>query len=79
MNVLLAHSNMLAHDPKQTAKMQPYAPLATLYAAGALRAAGQNADLVFIGDSITQGWEDAGRPPLRLQDVRPVQRVRTAR
>ena len=30
--------------------------------AQALRAAGQNADLVFIGDSITQGWEDAGRP-----------------
>jgi beta-glucosidase len=26
-----------------------------------LRAAGKNADLVFIGDSITQGWEDAGK------------------
>jgi beta-glucosidase len=26
-----------------------------------LRAAGKNADVVFIGDSITQGWEDAGK------------------
>jgi lysophospholipase L1-like esterase len=26
-----------------------------------LRAAGRNADVVFIGDSITQGWEDAGK------------------
>jgi lysophospholipase L1-like esterase len=27
----------------------------------ALRTAGKNADVVFIGDSITQGWEDAGK------------------
>ena len=26
-----------------------------------LRAAGRNPDVVFVGDSITQGWEDAGR------------------
>jgi lysophospholipase L1-like esterase len=26
-----------------------------------LRAAGKNPDVVFIGDSITQGWEDAGK------------------
>jgi len=38
MKVLLAHSNMLANDAKQTAKMVPYPPLAALYAAGALRA-----------------------------------------
>ena len=36
---------MLAHDPKQTAKMTPYPPLATLYAAGALRAAGDDVAL----------------------------------
>lgn len=36
---------MLAHDPKQTAKMLPYPPLATLYAAGALRSAGHEVAL----------------------------------
>jgi anaerobic magnesium-protoporphyrin IX monomethyl ester cyclase len=45
MNILLAHSNMLIHDPKQTAKMLPYPPLATLYAAGALRAQGHHVAL----------------------------------
>lgn len=45
MNILLAHANMLAHDPKQTAKMNPYPPLATLYAAGALRAQGDAVSL----------------------------------
>ena len=46
MKILLAHSNMLVNDPKQTAKMHPYPPLATLYAAGALRA--QNHDIVLF-------------------------------
>jgi len=39
-DVLLTHSYHLLHDPKQLRKMQPYAPLGTLYAATALRAAG---------------------------------------
>jgi anaerobic magnesium-protoporphyrin IX monomethyl ester cyclase len=38
-NVLLTHSYHLPYDPKQVRKMQPYAPLGTLYAASALRAA----------------------------------------
>jgi anaerobic magnesium-protoporphyrin IX monomethyl ester cyclase len=38
--VLLAHSFFLRNDPKQVDKMRPYAPLATLYAASHLRAAG---------------------------------------
>ena len=38
--VLLAHSFFLRNDPKQVEKMRPYAPLATLYAASHLRAAG---------------------------------------
>jgi anaerobic magnesium-protoporphyrin IX monomethyl ester cyclase len=37
-DVLLTHSYHLPHDPKQVRKMQPYAPLGTLYAASALRA-----------------------------------------
>ncbi|GAB4424549.1 MAG: radical SAM protein [Chloroflexi bacterium OHK40] len=39
-DVLLAHSYFLAFDPKQTEKMRPYPPLATLYAASVLRMAG---------------------------------------
>ena len=39
-DVLLAHSFFLRNDPKQVEKMRPYAPLATLYAASHLRAAG---------------------------------------
>jgi anaerobic magnesium-protoporphyrin IX monomethyl ester cyclase len=37
-DVLLTHSYHLLYDPKQVRKMQPYAPLGTLYAASALRA-----------------------------------------
>jgi radical SAM superfamily enzyme YgiQ (UPF0313 family) len=38
--VLLTHSYHLPYDPKQVRKMQPYAPLGTLYAATALRRSG---------------------------------------
>jgi anaerobic magnesium-protoporphyrin IX monomethyl ester cyclase len=37
-DVLLTHSYHLAFDPKQVRKMQPYAPLGTLYAATTLQA-----------------------------------------
>src|ERR1700745_2560239 len=37
-DVLLTHSYPRPYDPKQVRKMQPYAPLGTLYAASALRA-----------------------------------------
>ncbi len=37
IDVLLTHSYHLPYDPKQVRKMQPYAPLGTLYAASALR------------------------------------------
>ena len=36
-DVLLTHSYHLPYDPKQVRKMQPYAPLGTLYAAAVLR------------------------------------------
>jgi radical SAM superfamily enzyme YgiQ (UPF0313 family) len=39
-DVLLTHSYHLAFDPKQMRKMQPYAPLGTLYAASTLQAQG---------------------------------------
>jgi anaerobic magnesium-protoporphyrin IX monomethyl ester cyclase len=39
-DVLVTHSYHLPFDPKQLRKMQPYVPLATLYAATALRQAG---------------------------------------
>lgn len=39
-DVLLAHSFFLKNDAKQVAKMRPYAPLGTLYAASLLRANG---------------------------------------
>lgn len=38
--ILLAHSNFLAHDPKQQERMKPYAPLSTLLAAALLRSEG---------------------------------------
>jgi anaerobic magnesium-protoporphyrin IX monomethyl ester cyclase len=40
VDVLLAHSYFLKYDPKQLQKMRPYPPLATLYAASALRERG---------------------------------------
>src|SRR5215216_129121 len=44
-DILLAHSYFLKYDPKQLQKMRPYAPLATLYAASALRARGYSVAL----------------------------------
>ena len=40
IDILVAHSYYLNLDPKQAQKMRPYPPLATLYVAGTLRAAG---------------------------------------
>ena len=43
--ILLTHSNHVYSDPKQTQKMQPYAPLQTLIAAAALRQSGFGVEL----------------------------------
>ena len=40
IDVLLAHANFAALDPKQVERGQPYLPLGTLYAASHLRSAG---------------------------------------
>jgi radical SAM superfamily enzyme YgiQ (UPF0313 family) len=39
-DILITHSYHLGYDPKQLRKMQPYAPIGTLYAASALREKG---------------------------------------
>ena len=50
--ILLAHSNFLAHDPKQRERMKPYPPLSTLLAAALLRSEGHDValfDATFAG------------------------------
>src|SRR5215216_4726102 len=54
-DILLAHSYFLKYDPKQLQKMRPYAPLATLYAASALRARGYS---VALFDAMLADGED---------------------
>jgi anaerobic magnesium-protoporphyrin IX monomethyl ester cyclase len=54
--VLLAHSYFLAHDEKQTRKMKPYSPLATLITASILRAAGY---AVSLFDAMLESGEEA--------------------
>src|SRR5215470_9043444 len=62
VDVLLTHSYHLYYDRKQTRKMQPYAPLGTLYAAALLRSAGLSVALfdTMLNDPET-GFEDALR------------------
>jgi len=55
IDVLLAHSYFLKYDSKQLQKMRPYAPLATLYAASALRARGYS---VALFDAMLADGED---------------------
>jgi anaerobic magnesium-protoporphyrin IX monomethyl ester cyclase len=55
-DVLLAHSFFLRNDPKQVAKMRPYAPLATLYAAGMLRRSGY--DVALFDAMLAAGEEE---------------------
>jgi len=65
-DVLVTHSYHLAYDAKQTRKMQPYAPLATLYAATALRSAGIP---VAVFDSMLE--DPSAGFPLALDAHRP--------
>lgn len=54
--ILLAHSYYLAFDQKQTQKMRPYPPLATLFAASQLRQAGHD---VALFDAMLAADEEA--------------------
>ena len=62
-DVLLTHSYHLPYDRKQLRKMTPYPPLATLYAAGLLRANGFS---VAVFDSMLQHPEKGFRKALQL-------------
>ena len=66
VDVLVTHSYHLPYDPKQLRKMQPYMPLATLYAATALRDAGIS---VAAFDSMLQ--EPSSKFPAVLAEHRP--------
>ncbi len=66
LRVLLAHSYFLGHDEKQTRKMKPYPPLATLLAASVLRQAGLE---VFLFDAMLSPGEEEFES--RLRDVKP--------
>ncbi len=54
VDVLLAQSYFLVHDPKQLERMRPYPPLATLYAAQSLRNAGH---VVAVFDAMLSSGE----------------------
>src|SRR5690349_3397018 len=54
IDVLLAHSYFLKYDTKQLAKMRPYPPLATLYAAAYLRSVGYS---VMVFDAMLSDGE----------------------
>ncbi len=56
--VLLAHSFFVALDAKQTRKMKPYPPLATLIAASVLREAGDRVSL--FDATLSSGEEEFG-------------------
>jgi radical SAM superfamily enzyme YgiQ (UPF0313 family) len=66
--VLFAHGHLLAFDPKQSAIGKPYPPLATLFAAAHLRAAGHQVALFDpMLDQDISGFEgalDRARPEL---------------
>ncbi|HZO90939.1 MAG TPA: radical SAM protein [Chthonomonadaceae bacterium] len=67
VDVLLAHSYFLQYDPKQRARMQPYPPLATLYAAAYLRSAGYS---VALFDAMFAEGEPAFEEALRQHQPR---------
>ncbi len=68
-DVLLTHSYHLYFDRKQTRKMQPYAPLGTLYAAARLRSAGVS---VALFDTMLNDPDEHFQEALRLHQPKIV-------
>ena len=68
-DVLLTHSYHLYFDRKQTRKMQPYAPLGTLYAAARLRSAGIS---VALFDTMLNDPDEHFQEALRLHQPKIV-------
>jgi anaerobic magnesium-protoporphyrin IX monomethyl ester cyclase len=64
--ILLAHSNFIARDPKQQAKMKPYSPLSTLITAALLR--GEGHGVAFFDATFEAG---VGAFEARLDEVNP--------
>ncbi|HEY7958917.1 MAG TPA: radical SAM protein [Sphingomicrobium sp.] len=64
--ILLAHSNFLARDSKQQAKMKPYSPLSTLISAALLRRAGH--EIAFFDATFEAG---IARFERMLDEIRP--------
>ncbi|HET6386399.1 MAG TPA: radical SAM protein [Armatimonadota bacterium] len=67
VDILLAHSYFLKYDAKQTAKMKPYPPLATLYAAALLRDRGYS---VALFDAMLSDGEHEFEAALRQHSPR---------
>jgi anaerobic magnesium-protoporphyrin IX monomethyl ester cyclase len=64
--ILLAHSNFLARDSKQQAKMKPYSPLSTLIAAALLRREGH--EIALFDATFEPGIAEFER---RLDELQP--------
>jgi anaerobic magnesium-protoporphyrin IX monomethyl ester cyclase len=64
--ILLAHSNFLARDSKQQAKMKPYSPLSTLIAAALLRREGH--EVALFDATFERG---VGAFAKKLDEIRP--------
>lgn len=69
LEILLAHAYFSRYDPKQTRKMKPYPPLATLHAAGFLRQKGHR---VTLFDAMLSDGEHAFREVLERTQPRLV-------
>jgi len=68
-DVLITHSYHLGYDPKQLRKMQPYAPIGTLYAAAALQEMGIS---VVVFDSMLEDPSIKFVPMLEVHQPRIV-------